>query len=209
MKKQKDVFINCAFDAGFHEMFMAIAFTVQDCGFRARCAKELADANKMRWDNIVKLMNNCSLSIHDISMVELDSTTQMPRFNMPYELGLCHGIALTQINAKHSIVLERTKHDYDKCLSDLSGVDTKAHDGKVDEVINVIRDWLFHYYDGRKIALPSGAVIVNRFKEFRVALDTVCVAKHVAVDHLCFKEYVQNVNQWLQLHARPIPPMIV
>jgi hypothetical protein len=40
----RDVFINCPFDSEYKQQFHALLFTVYDCGFSPRCAKEAPDS---------------------------------------------------------------------------------------------------------------------------------------------------------------------
>lgn len=84
----KNVFINCPFDDKYLPLFRAVIFTVHDMGFRARCALEASNAGQVRIDKIQDIIAECKYSIHDISRTELDRTSRLPRFNMPFELGL-------------------------------------------------------------------------------------------------------------------------
>ena len=83
-----NVFVNCPFDAEYKStLFPAIIFTIYDCGFRARSALEDEDGGKNRLDKIFSIINSSKFGIHDISRTELDRDTNLPRFNMPLELG--------------------------------------------------------------------------------------------------------------------------
>jgi hypothetical protein len=83
------VFINCPFDDQYQPIFEAIVFGISACGFLPRCAKELPDGGDIRIDNICQLIRDCDYSVHDISRTEVaDQPYQLPRFNMPLELGL-------------------------------------------------------------------------------------------------------------------------
>ena len=57
------------------------------CGYVPRCALDFSDSGALRFQEIVALMTACGFSVHDVSRVELDSTSGLPRFNMPLELG--------------------------------------------------------------------------------------------------------------------------
>src|SRR5262245_19554392 len=85
---EKNVFINCPFDDLYNPLFQAIVFAVHDVGFRPRCALEASNAGQFRLSKIIDIISECKYSIHDLSRTELDSTTKLPRFNMPLELGL-------------------------------------------------------------------------------------------------------------------------
>jgi hypothetical protein len=79
----KSVFINCPFDGAYRPLFEAIVFAVFDCGFEPRCALETEDAGQVRMEKIFDLIEDCRFAINDLSRIELDSATNLPRFNMP------------------------------------------------------------------------------------------------------------------------------
>jgi hypothetical protein len=79
------------FDDEYRRLFYALVFTIHECGFRARCALEAEDSGEERIRKIKRIIRECRYGIHDISRVELDALNQMPRFNMPLELGLFLG----------------------------------------------------------------------------------------------------------------------
>ncbi len=83
-----NVFINCPFDDQYGPIFDVLIFTIFDCGFVPRCAMEIDDSAQIRIDRIFKIINECKFSINDVSRTELDPNTNLPRFNMPLELGM-------------------------------------------------------------------------------------------------------------------------
>lgn len=86
-KYRFNVFINCPFDPNYKLLFDAIVFAVYDCGFIGRCALEEDDGSQIRVQKIFEIISKCRLGIHDLSRVEIDRSTKLPRFNMPLELG--------------------------------------------------------------------------------------------------------------------------
>src|SRR5882724_10055411 len=88
---EDSVFINCPFDSQYGAIFYALVFAVHDCGYFARCALEVDDSGLVRIQKIEQIISDCRFGIHDISRVESDPQTQLPRFNMPLELGLFLG----------------------------------------------------------------------------------------------------------------------
>lgn len=85
----KSIFINCPFDEDFKPIFNAILYTVQRCGFTLRCSKEFPESSTVRIQNIIRLIRESKYSIHDLSRVS--HTGELPRFNMPLELGIAIG----------------------------------------------------------------------------------------------------------------------
>src|SRR5258706_8576463 len=85
------IFLNVPFDPAYRPLFEAMVFAVFDCGFQPRCALEATDAGQIRVQKISGIIRECALGVHDISRTELDKQTRLPRFNMPFELGLYLG----------------------------------------------------------------------------------------------------------------------
>jgi hypothetical protein len=85
------VFVNCPFDDAYQDLFEAIVFTIHDCGYVARSALEVDDGSQVRIDKIAALIAACRFGIHDISRTQPDTATGLPRFNMPFELGMFLG----------------------------------------------------------------------------------------------------------------------
>jgi hypothetical protein len=96
-----NVFINCPFEDEYNPLFRATTFTIFDCGFNARSALEEFSISRNRLTRIMKIIEDCKYGIHDISRVELDHDTKLPRFNMAFELGVFLGAGqFEQINRR-------------------------------------------------------------------------------------------------------------
>jgi hypothetical protein len=85
-----NVFINCPFDDDYKASFEALIFCVTTSGYRVRCALEENNAADIRLEKLYRLIKESGKSIHDLSRVDLGSNG-LPRFNMPFELGLFMG----------------------------------------------------------------------------------------------------------------------
>lgn len=85
------VFINIPFSDDYKDLLYAAVFVVLDCGFIPRCALEDFDSGQVRIDKIFKLIKSSRYGIHDLSYVGLDPESNLPRFNMPLELGIFIG----------------------------------------------------------------------------------------------------------------------
>src|SRR6266567_759629 len=107
------VFINCPFDKEYEPMLHSIIFTVFACGFIPRSAMGEDDSTDFRLDKIARLIENCKFGIHDISKIELDKASLLPRFNMPFELGLFWGakkFGVNQNKEKVALVFEKERY---------------------------------------------------------------------------------------------------
>ena len=201
---ERNVFINCPFDAEYAPLFEAIVFTVIDCGFVARCAREADDASEPRISKLLAIIGQCRLGIHDISRTE-PNRAGLPRFNMPFELGLFLGAkryGITRQRRKSCLILDRDRFRYQAFLSDIGGQDISAHDGQPERVIRIVRDWLRASGVPWSAQLPGGAAIVSRYEGFRAELPTLCATAKRADDELTFLDFVATTETWLEENPR-------
>ncbi len=193
----RNVFINCPFDSDYDEIFNAIVFTVFRCKFTLRCAKEFSDSHGIRIQNIVSLIEQSKYAIHDLSRVTLSETGNLPRFNMPLELGIFIGskqFGSKVHKDKEYIIIESEQFRFKQFISDLSGQDIQSHKDDPIKAIKSIRDWL-----SSKTAetIPSASILVDEYKEFVKALPELCAESQWIVEELTFKEYSQLVTDWV------------
>ena len=66
-------------------------FAIYACGFQPRSARELDDGAQTRIDKLYSIIEQCRYGVHDLSRTELDAENNLPRFNMPLELGIFLG----------------------------------------------------------------------------------------------------------------------
>lgn len=192
------VFINCPFTEDYRELFHSIIFAVLSCGFRPRTAMEAGDAGDIRLDKIIRLIAESSYSIHDLSAVELDRENNLPRFNMPFELGLvigCRKIAGPKFARRPILVMERTAYITQKCLSDIAGQDLRAHSGSVSRIINIVRAWLLQ--QSQRENIPGHVRIQNAFASFYGVLPALCEVAELDVSNLSYSDFVTLSQQWL------------
>jgi hypothetical protein len=129
-RPRTEVFLNIPYDKKFERLFIAYIAGVSAFGLAPRATLEIPDSSR-RLDKILKLIDDCEYSIHDLSRVERDrKKPSTPRFNMPFELGL------TVAHQKHKkkegwYVFESVSYRLEKSLSDLNGTDPRIHEGKI------------------------------------------------------------------------------
>jgi len=82
-------FLNIPYDRKFETLYLAFIAGLSGFGLIPHATLEIPGGER-RLDRIFKLINDCSYSFHDLSKVELDRHPpySVPRFNMPFELGL-------------------------------------------------------------------------------------------------------------------------
>lgn len=199
LKYEESVFINCPFDKEYHPLFEAIIFTVHDCGFIARCAREFSDSSQVRIDKIFQVISDCKYGIHDISRTELDEINNLPRFNMPLELGMFLGakrFGSRKQKNKLCLVLDIEPFRYQKFCSDIAGQDISSHQNDTAKLIKEIRNWLNDSIDD--VRIPSGSKISERYNLFEDDLPLYCQVFKKEKTELTFVDFRNLVISWLK-----------
>lgn len=174
-------------------------------GFRARCALEASNAGNVRINKIQDIIAECKYSIHDLSRTQLDRTHRLPRFNMPLELGIdlgCKRFGKPHEQEKVILIMDVERFRYQRFISDIAGQDVYAHGSTQRGVVNQVREWLRLELDPRRVVIPSGAEILNRFQRFKNALPSICNRLHWDPDRLSFVDYAYAVAMWID--ANPL-----
>ena len=191
----KNVFINCPFDDDYLPIFNSILFTVHRCGFVLRCAKEYGESNTIRIQNIIGLIGQSKYSIHDLSRVS--SMGELPRFNMPLELGICIGaisFGTQPQKSKKYLILEKERYRFQQFISDLSGQDIQSHNNSYQEAIKVVRNWLSTLTSE---IVPSPTIIINDYENFLENVPALCEENQWLPTELTFQEFLGLVITWL------------
>ena len=194
-----NVFLNCPFDSAYSTLFDALVFAIYDCGFIARCALEEEDASQVRIEKIYEIIAGCRYGIHDISRTELDESLELPRFNMPLELGVFLGakkFGTEEQKRKQCLILDIEQYRYQAFISDIAGQDIKAHNGEAQVVVTAVRNWLRNA-SGRK-TIPSGSVIWSHYQDFLRDLPLMAQGFELQVDELIFNDYTCLIAEWLK-----------
>jgi hypothetical protein len=189
------VFINCPFDAKYAPIRNALVFAVAACGLRPRCALESQNSGQVRFEKIIALIRDCRWGIHDISRTE--ATRGLPRFNMPFELGLFLGayrFGNPDQRTKSCLVLDRHQHRYHRYISDFAGHDVVSHRDRPSGAIRAVRNWL---------SGANGAIALTRLHEcFLVDLPAICAQETLRPSELTFTEHAEFVFGWLRARQR-------
>jgi len=135
-----DVFINVPFDAGYENTFLALIASLVSLGLNPRCVLEVPPSTD-RLRRLYALLRSCPFSLHDLSRVQVSASGpfRVPRFNMPFELGLAAAIALRDDQHQWR-VLETMPHRVAQSLSDIAGYDPSIHNGTVQGTLEAVLD---------------------------------------------------------------------
>jgi hypothetical protein len=199
----KQVFINCPFSKDYSQFMRAIIFAVKYCGFEPRSALETDDNSKNRFDKICELIELCQLSIHDISKTGLSGKKRLPRFNMPFELGLFLGakkFGNSEQHKKTCLVFDKDQHRFKEFLSDFSGNDIRAHRGSLPSLVKELVNWL-EYETGESL-LPGGDYVLREFEKFSKTLPKICRALKKKPSELTFKSYRVIAAGWIATNTK-------
>lgn len=192
-----DVFINCPFDDAFAPIFWALIFAILVCGFRPRSARELDDGGQTRIDKIYNLIEECRYGIHDLSRTELDPVHDLPRFNMPLELGLFLGAK--RFGGKHQktkrvLILDVERYRYQRFISDVAGMDIHEHGGEAVRALREARDWLANV---SRRELPSGDRVQRAYEAFLADLPDLAAALAFDADRIPYVDFERIIARWL------------
>ena len=193
------VFINCPFDKKYYHLLRAIIFVIYRCGFTPTTALTVDNGLENRLKKIFKSISSAKYGIHDISNTRLN-INRLPRFNMPFELGLFFGASeFGSIihKSKNALIFDTHKHRYEEFISDLKGVDIKAHNNDSKKIIVSIRDWLVSA-SGRK-GLPGGVKLINEYSKFERTLTRSAANIGYTVGNIPYNDYCSLVEDAVKL----------
>lgn len=197
---ERNLFINCPFDDGYLPLARALVFCVLACGFEPRLATERSDSGEVRLEKIYELIGSSLFSVHDLSRIEPSHPEDLPRFNMPLELGIDFGARKyggAHLKRKQFLILERERYRFQKVVSDLSGNDIRAHRNEPETLIRELRNWLL-VASGRE--LPSGGRIWEDFSQSQMHLKKFLQELGYSekdLQSLEMTEYISFTKKWL------------
>ena len=192
-----DVFINCPFDKDYAPQFEALIFGVLACGFRPRSARELDDGGQTRIEKLYGIIGECRYGVHDLSRTQLDTVHDLPRFNMPLELGIFLGAKQFGGDAhktKRCLILDIEPYRYQRFISDLAGMDIADHGGEVERTLIRLRNWLANVSRRR---LPGGQDLVAAYRRFTAAAPKAFKSQGLDPSNIPYVDFEQIVTSWL------------
>jgi hypothetical protein len=198
----ENVFLNCPFDDAYKPSFEAVLFTIKASGYKVQCALEDNNTGAVRFDKLCRLIRECAKSVHDLSRTDL-SAAGMPRFNMPFELGLYLGAGRFGSKVqqrKTALVMVTEPYRLPVYLSDLAGNDPQAHHGRVEDVTRIVRKCLHQRPDGTP--LPGAARILAEFVRFNAALPVLAKELQLQPDEVDpfhdYRVYMDILSEFLR-----------
>lgn len=198
---ESSVFINCPFDSDYLSLLRPLLFTVVYLGFTPRIASERSDSNESRLTKIIELIRSSRYSIHDLSRLRSSAAGEFSRLNMPFELGLDHAARLfgsRSLRTKRCLILEKNRFDYQKALSDISGLDIKSHNDEATDVVRAVRNWFVETADLRRVRAATS--IWYLFTDFTDVFNAARARDGYSGDDLNMMpipEYTDFIRDWV------------
>jgi hypothetical protein len=191
---ERSVFLNCPFDDLFAPLFHAAVLTIAASGFTPRCARETEGEADPRIDRIAKGLRESKYSIHDLSRYQAEGPDNLPRFNMPLELGMALSLRYLGRDSgiRHNwVALVPTGFVHQRFISDLAGFDPPAHDGTAASLIKAIAGWLTIQPDYSPPS-PSPRMILEAYPRLEAMLEE---AKRDSLGHLSWPMILKCVER--------------
>ncbi len=145
MSFENNVFINCPFDKLYiDDILKPILYVIGRNGLSPRLSLEVSDGGQVRLQKITQIIKSCKYSIHDLSIVKSKKAKEFARMNMPFELGIDYGLrnsGIPNLDKKQFLILEATKYDYMKAISDINGFDIKVHSNETEKIFDCLYSW--------------------------------------------------------------------
>lgn len=141
-KRPADVFLNIPFADSHEFLYVSLVAGLVALRLNPRCVLEIPP-QQSRLQRLYQLIASCPYSIHDLSYVRLSRAGhRVPRFNMPFELGIAVAVALTSEGAEaHQFrIFEARPYRVQQSLSDVLGHDPYIHRGCADGVLESLLD---------------------------------------------------------------------
>jgi hypothetical protein len=134
--KIESVFLNIPYDTPFDDLYTAYTVGLTQLGLNVTAT--LGFPNQDRLGMIFQLIEEASISIHDLSRIE--ASHGIPRFNMPLELGIALYRARV-FKGKHTVhVFESKPYRAQRSTSDINRIDPRIHHGTAKGVMAALRN---------------------------------------------------------------------
>lgn len=190
-----------SFDDDYKDLLNPLLFTILYLGFQPKIS-QTRSSSTIRINQIKTYIKDSKFGIHDLSRCRPLSVGELPRFNMPYELGLdsgCLEYGTRKLKTKKLLILETEKYYYQKVLSDIAGQDIENHNDDPRILVQKTRNW-FSSLSVRK-SYPSVTEIWSAFSQFHIDLIEDLNIRNGRsdddIDKMPVGEFIRLVRQWI------------
>lgn len=195
------VFLNCPFDDDYVPILQSILFCIVYLGLVPRIATERSDSAENRLSKIVELISSSRYSIHDVSRSQAQRVGEFYRLNMPFELGIDYGCREfgRGKGVKKILVLEEHRRHYLGALSDLAGCDVEVHDGKYDDAIRKVRNWLVNETGAKRVGASRIVGAYATFQEWYWEQQRAAGSSEDDIKKYPTSELLSSMKEWVAL----------
>lgn len=199
MPFENNVFINCPFDKEYTPLLRSLTFTLLYLELEPNLSQTLSSSS-IRIDQIKNHIKNCKFSIHDLSRSKPIKQDELPRFNMPFELGLDIGAIEyggKKLKTKKTLILETERYHYQKVLSDIAGQDIENHNDEPAKLSEKVRNWISDNSPNKIV--PSKSKIFYAFSQFNSDLLENLADTHTEedVEEMQIGDYIKFAKDWI------------
>jgi aromatic ring-opening dioxygenase catalytic subunit (LigB family) len=121
--------------------------------------------------------------------------------NMPFELGIDYGNYIFNNHSKKMLVLEGRRYDYQKALSDISGVDVKCHNNEPEDIIKCIRHWMI---EAAMVESADSPTLIwyqfNLFASYLYDSRKTAGFSDDDLNDMPTPEYIKAIEHWVNEH---------
>lgn len=200
MPFETNIFINCPFDIQYRILLRPLLFSSVYFGLEPQIS-QTKSSNVIRINQIKNHIKASKFSIHDLSRSKPIKKNELPRFNMPYELGLdigCAEFGVKKFREKKILILETDRYHYQRVLSDISGQDIENHDNNPATLIKKFRNWL-SAIDNTKI-YPSGNEIWIAYNQFFADITKTLSSNNFTdeeIENMPVSDFIKFSKDWI------------
>jgi hypothetical protein len=199
MPFETNVFINCPFDDEYKQLLRSLTFGLFYLGFTPKLSQTVS-SSAIRINQIKQHIRDCKFSVHDLSRSKSLNKGELPRFDMPYELGLDIGATEyggKKLRTKRILILETDRYHYQKVISDIAGQDIAHHNDDPKILLLRIRNWVSVNFIDRII--PGQTEIWKTFNQFNADLTIRLSATYTTkeMEDMPIGDYLKFAREWI------------
>lgn len=200
MAFEHNVFINCPFDSEYKPLLKVLVFELIYLGFIPKLSRTFSSST-IRVNQIKELIRTCKFGIHDLSRSKAMHAGELPRFNMPYELGLDIGAleyGQGKLKTKKILILETERYHYQKVISDIAGQDIANHDDEPKLLVGKVRNWFSENFPTKTIVGQSEIWIA--YNQFLEDLNTKLSEKYSneEIEDMPIGDFIKFSTDWIK-----------
>ena len=149
----------------------------------------------------MKIVGESKYGIHDLSRCRATVAGEYARMNMPFELGIDHASCRFgggRLSGKSILVLEHTRYDFQKALSDIAGWDIEPHEGSYEKAMSRVRNWLIAKAGAERTGLSAIKGKYEDFQEWYWERELASGSSEDDIREYPTSELINAMHDWMQ-----------